>query len=87
VRDDGQQHDEADLRPGLEADADCQPIEEAVERQPERADQADVVVMSGRVVLLLAVDDRQLLEQEDRREAEDDGGGTPRRSTGRPMPP
>src|SRR5438552_784566 len=65
VGDDGEQHDPSGPRPGLESDADRQPVEKAVKRQPESAGDADLVMMSRRVMLLLAVDDRQLLEQED----------------------
>ena len=72
VRHDGQQHDHADARPGLESDADGQSVEEAVEREPDRADQPDVMGVSRRIVLFLAVDDGQFLEQEDGHEAGDE---------------
>ena len=66
-----QDHD-AGARPGFERHADRQAVEETVKRETERADQADVVMMSRRVVLLFAMDDRQLLQKENRHETDDD---------------
>ena len=77
MRHDRQQHDHADACPGLEPDADGQSVEEAVEREPDRADQSNLMGVSWRVVLFLAVDDGQFLEQEDGHEAGDERGHQP----------
>ena len=73
MRDHCQEDDDPDLRAGLEADADRESVQEAVKREAERAGEADVVMMSRRVVLLLAVNDRQFFEQKNREKSDHHG--------------